>query len=65
MVKPELVSVTRKYNLGNYQTVGYHVEGSVETGEDARNALEALELIIIDYWEGRSDKLVKMARKEG
>ena len=64
MVKPEKVAVTRKYNLGNYQTVDYHVEGSVDVNEDPRAALEELERIISDYWGGRTQALVAMAKKE-
>jgi hypothetical protein len=50
--------------LGNYQTIDIHVEASLNTGEDPKEALHELEKIINDYWEGRTDKLVSMAKKE-
>lgn len=58
------VAITRKFNLGNYQTIDYHVAAAVDLHEDPEKALENLEKIINDYWKGRTDKLVSMAKKE-
>lgn len=63
-MKPHTAWITRKYNLGNYQTIDYHVEGSLDDGEDPVKALGLLENIITHYWESRTDKLVSIAKKE-
>jgi len=56
------IAVTRKFNLGNYQSIDFHVEASVDAGEDPIEALRRLEKIINDYWEGRTDKLLSLAK---
>ena len=56
------IAVTRKFNLGNFQTIDYHVEASLDSGEDPVDALRRLEKIINDYWEGRTDKLLSLAK---
>jgi len=61
---PETVGITRKFNLGNYQTMDIHVEGSILPTENAVQALKDLEQIIMDFWQGRRDNLLKMAGKE-
>ena len=38
-MKPHTIYVTRKFNLGNYQTIDLHVEASLDEGE---NPIEAL-----------------------
>jgi len=63
-MKPQTIAITRKFNLGNYQTMDIHVEASLKEGENPINALYELERIINDYWQGRTDKLVAMAKKE-
>jgi len=63
-MKPQTIAITRKFNLGNYQTMDIHVEASLNEGENPINALCELERIINDFWEGRTDKLVSMAKKE-
>lgn len=63
-MRPKNIWITRKYNLGNYQTVDYHVEASLDENEDPAHALGRLEQIITDYWEGRIRNLVKMAKQE-
>jgi len=63
-VKPHEISITRKFNLGNYQTIDFHVEASLDEGENPVNALRELEKIINDYYEGRTNSLVSMAKKE-
>ena len=60
----EKIAITRKFNLGNYQTMDIHAEASVQTLEDPEEALRVLEQIINDYWTGRTNALVSMARKE-
>jgi len=61
---PIEISINRKFNIGNYQTIDVTVKGSLNYGEDAVKALHELEKIIMDYWEGRTEKLVSMAKKE-
>lgn len=58
------VWVTRKYNLGNYQTIDYHVEASLNEGDDPKECLKLVEKIINDYWEGRTNALLAVAKKE-
>jgi len=61
---PIEISINRKFNIGNYQTIDVTVKGSLNYGEDPVKALHELEKIIMDYWEGRTEKLVSMAKKE-
>ncbi len=63
-MKPQIIAITRKFNLGNYQTMDIHVEASVNENENVVDALMELEKLIMDFWEGKTDKLVSMARKE-
>jgi hypothetical protein len=60
-MKPDRIAITRKYNLGNYQTVDYHVEASLDEGENPVEAIRKLERIINDYWEGRTNMLLSKA----
>lgn len=63
-MKPHEIAVTRKFNLGNYQTIDFHVEASLDEGENPIDALRLLEKIVNDYYEGRMDGLVSLAKKE-
>jgi hypothetical protein len=63
-MKPHTIHVTRKFNLGNYQTVDYHIEASLDENENPIEAFKTLEKIINDYWEGRTQCLVSMTKKE-
>jgi hypothetical protein len=63
-MKPNQIAVTRKFNIGNYQTIDYHIEASLDEGEDPIKAISDLEKIINDYWEARTNALVSKARKE-
>ena len=63
-MKPNNIAITRKFNLGNYQTIDYHVEASLDENENPIEALRALEKIINDYWKDRTSALVAMAKKE-
>ena len=56
------IAITRKFNIGNYQTVDIHVRGSVDSNENPIEALANLEKIINDYWEQRTDKLLQKAK---
>lgn len=58
------VAITRKFNLGNYQTIDYHVEASLDQNELSINTLFALEKVINDYWENRTKALISTAKKE-
>jgi len=62
-MKPEGIAITRKFNIGNYQTFDVHVEASLNEDEDTVKALHDLEKIIMDFWEGRTSNL--MAQKIG
>jgi len=53
------IGITRKFNLGNYQTMDIHVEGSLFEGEDVVEALNDLENLILAFWEGRTKETVK------
>ena len=63
-MKPHTIHVTRKFNLGNFQTIDFHVEASLDEGENPVDAFGKLEKIINDYWEDRTAILVSMAKKE-
>ena len=63
-MKPTEIKITRKFNLGNYQTMDIHVSGSLDIGEDVVEALKSLEKLINDFWEGRTAYLVSLAKKE-
>jgi hypothetical protein len=54
---PVEISINRKFNIGNYQTIDVTVKASLNYGEDAVKALHELEKIIMDYWEGRAASL--------
>jgi predicted Zn-dependent protease with MMP-like domain len=58
------IAITRKFNIGNYQTVDIHVRASVDQNEDPIQSIAALEKIINDYWSDRTDKLVSLAKKQ-
>jgi hypothetical protein len=47
------IAITRKFYLGNYQTLDIHLEADL-CGENPVGALHALEKDIMDYWEGRA-----------
>ena len=64
-MKPHTIHITRKFNLGNYQTIDFHVEASLDEAENTVEALGKLEKIVNDYWEGRTATLVSIAKKEG
>jgi predicted Zn-dependent protease with MMP-like domain len=57
-MKPTEIAITRKFNLGNYQTMDITVKASLGEGEDPVQALHALERLIMDYWDGRASSLV-------
>jgi predicted Zn-dependent protease with MMP-like domain len=57
-MKPQAIAITRKFNLGNYQTMDITVQASLNEGEDPVQALHALEKLIMDYWEGKASSLI-------
>ena len=57
-MKPTEVAITRKFNVGNYESIAVHVTASLMEGEDAVKALHELEKLIMDYWSGRTPSLV-------
>jgi hypothetical protein len=54
---PIEISISRKFNIGNYQTIDIEVRGSLNYGEDPVKALHDLEKVIMDFWEGRTATL--------
>jgi hypothetical protein len=52
-MKPTEIAITRKFNLGNYQTMDVTVKASLNEGEDPIQSLHALERLITDYWNAR------------
>jgi len=52
-MKTEKIALSRKYNLGNYQTLNVHMEASVYDGENAIAALHKLEQMIMMFWDQR------------
>ena len=58
------VAVTRKFNLGNYQTIDFHVEASLDSADLAELCLARLEKIINDYWTERNQVVAATATKE-
>ena len=65
-MNPTEISITRKFNLGNYQTMDIKISAGLNVGEDTIHALHALEKLIMDYWEGRASNLVakEIGKKE-
>lgn len=57
-MKPTELAITRKFNIGNYQTIDVYVTASVFENEDPVKALHQIEKIIMDYWEGREANLI-------
>lgn len=57
-----IVSVTRTYNLGNYENIKFHVEAAVGVNEDARTVMGQLEAMVADYWSGRTNNLLQQAK---
>ncbi|MGQ9641849.1 MAG: hypothetical protein ACUVUF_06975 [Candidatus Bathycorpusculaceae bacterium] len=57
-MKPVEIAITRKFNLGNYQTIDTNVKASLNEGEDTVKALHELEKVIMDFWEGRTSNLI-------
>lgn len=56
------VSVTRTYNLGNYENIKFHVEATVGMNEDGKTAMLQLDALIADYWLGRKRNLLQQAK---
>jgi hypothetical protein len=52
-VKPCEVSVTRKFNLGNYETLDIGLKAFIEEGEDPKQAMAKLEDEILRYQNKR------------
>jgi hypothetical protein len=63
-MKPTEIAMTRKFNLGNYQTIDIHVRATLDQNEDVKKAITALEQIINDYWNDRTQQLLAKAKAE-
>jgi predicted Zn-dependent protease with MMP-like domain len=58
------IAITRKFNIGNYQTIDIHVRASVDQNEDPIQSITNLEKIINDYWNNRIEKLESLAKRQ-
>jgi len=58
------IAITRKFNIGNYQTIDIHVRASVDQNEDPIQSIANLEKIINDYWNNRIEKLESLAKRQ-
>jgi hypothetical protein len=58
------IAITRKFNIGNYQTIDIHVRASVDQNEDPIQSIANLEKIINDYWNDRTEKLESLAKRQ-
>ena len=58
------IAITRKFNMGNYQTIDIHVRASVDQNEDPIQSIANLEKIINDYWNDRTEKLESLAKRQ-
>ena len=56
-MKVENLAITRKFNIGNYQTIDIHVEASLNETDNPIEKLHILEKLIMDFWEGRTSNL--------
>ena len=56
-MKVENLAITRKFNIGNYQTIDIHVEASLNETDNPIEKLHELEKLIMDFWEGRTSNL--------
>jgi hypothetical protein len=63
-MKPTEVALTRKFNIGNYQTIDVHVRATLDQNEDVKTAITTLEQMINDWWEGRTDQLLAKAKAQ-
>lgn len=52
--------MSRKYNLGNYQTLDLQLEADLEPSEDAKETMSTLEQMINDYYQCRTPNLVSL-----
>jgi len=57
------IAITRKFNIGNYQTIDIHVRASIDQNEDPIQSIANLEKIINDYWSDRTEKLESLAKR--
>jgi len=65
-MKTEKIALSRKFNLGNYQTLNVHMEASVYDGENAIAALHKLEQMIMMFWDQRiRQQPIRVPRQEG
>jgi hypothetical protein len=63
-MKPTEVALTRKFNIGNYQTIDVHVRATLDQNEDVKTAITALEQMVNDWWEGRTEQLLAKAKAQ-
>jgi len=63
-MKPTEIALTRKFNLGNYQTIDVNVRASLNENEDVKVAITLLEQVINDWWEGRTEQLLAKVKRE-
>jgi microcystin degradation protein MlrC len=58
------IAITRKFNIGNYQTIDIHVGASVDQNEDPIQSIATLEKIINNYWSSRTNTLETSPKKQ-
>jgi hypothetical protein len=63
-MRPTEIALTRKFNVGNYQTIDVHVRATLDQNEDVKTAITILEQIINDWWEGRTEQLLAKAKAQ-
>lgn len=54
------ILVSRKYNLGNYQTLDLQLEADLEQDEEPKKCMTLLEQMINDYYQGRTANLASL-----
>ena len=65
MVKPDRVWYERKFNIGNYENITVHVEGTLELHETVESALNDLEQMVMNWWQDKpTTKICKEIGKE-
>jgi uncharacterized protein YggL (DUF469 family) len=63
-MKPYELRLTRKFNLGNYQTVDISVSAKIDENEDPKQAIKDLEKLINDYWNDRTENLISKTKPQ-
>jgi len=57
-MKFKRVVVRRKFNLGNYQTLDFELEATLQPNENPKEALLKTEQIILEAYQGRPSMVI-------